>query len=293
MDLTGRSIVITGAGAGLGREYALQLAAAGARVMVNDLGGATDGTGASSTVADDVVAEIRTAGGEAVANADSVADRDGASRIVQAAVDAFGRLHGVICNAGILRDRSFHKMSDEDWATVLDVHLNGTYNVIRAAWPYLREQGHGRVMATSSNAGLFGNFGQANYGAAKLGIVGLVKTLAIEGERFDIRVNAVSPTGATRLTRTAFSGEQLERFDPKYVAPLACVLMSAECPASGWIIRAGGGQYARVELMQAEGWQSYPEAATPAELFEHWEQITDMSGCVPGGLAIQTGGADG
>jgi NAD(P)-dependent dehydrogenase (short-subunit alcohol dehydrogenase family) len=175
-----RVVVVTGAGGGLGREYALTLAREGANVVVNDLGGSRDGTGGGSAMADKVVAEIRDAGGRAVANYDSVAEADGAANIIKTALDEFGAVHGVVSNAGILRDGTFHKMTSENWDAVLKVHLYGGYNVIRAAWPHFREQSYGRVVVATSTSGLFGNFGQTNYGAAKLGLVGLINTLALE-----------------------------------------------------------------------------------------------------------------
>ena len=196
-----RVIVVTGAGGGLGREYALTLAKEGASVVVNDLGGARDGTGAGHGMADDVVTEIKDAGGRAVANYDSVAEPEGAENIIKTAIDEFGKVDGVVSNAGILRDGTFHKMTFENWDAVLKVHLYGGYNVIRAAWPHFREQSFGRVVVATSTSGLFGNFGQANYGAAKLGLVGLINTLAQEGAKYNIKANAVAPIAATRMTR--------------------------------------------------------------------------------------------
>ena len=195
-----RVIVVTGAGGGLGREYALTLAKEGASVVVNDLGGARDGTGAGSAMADQVVAEIKAAGGRAVANYDSVADAAGAENIIKTALEEFGAIHGLVSNAGILRDGTFHKMTSEAWDSVLQVHLYGGYNVIRAAWPHFREQSYGRIVVATSTSGLFGNFGQANYSAAKLGLVGLINTLAQEGAKYNIKANAVAPIAATRMT---------------------------------------------------------------------------------------------
>ena len=194
-----RVIVVTGAGGGLGREYALALAREGASVVVNDLGGARDGTGAGHNMADEVVKEIKDAGGRAAANYDSVATEDGAANIVKTALDEFGAVHGVVSNAGILRDGTFHKMTSENWDAVLKVHLYGGYNIIRAAWPHFRDQSYGRVVVATSTSGLFGNFGQTNYGAAKLGLVGLINTLAQEGAKYNIHSNAVAPIAATRV----------------------------------------------------------------------------------------------
>ena len=192
-----RVVVVTGAGGGLGREYAMTLAKEGASVVVNDLGGARDGTGAGHSMADQVVNEIKQAGGRAVANYDSVAESEGAENIVKTALDEFGALDGVVSNAGILRDGTFHKMEFANWDAVLKVHLYGGYNVIRAAWPHFRENNFGRVVVATSTSGLFGNFGQANYSAAKLGLVGLINTLAQEGAKYNIKTNAVAPIAAT------------------------------------------------------------------------------------------------
>ena len=209
-----RVIVVTGAGGGLGREYALTLAGEGASVVVNDLGGARDGTGAGHSMADQVVGEIKAAGGRAVANYDSVADAEGAANIVKTAVDEFGKIDGIVSNAGILRDGTFHKMTDEAWDSVLKVHLYGGYNVIRAAWPHFREQSFGRIVVATSTSGLFGNFGQANYSAAKLGLVGLINTLAQEGAKYNIKANAVAPIAATRMTEDIMPPEILEKLTP-------------------------------------------------------------------------------
>src|ERR1700753_4054642 len=194
-----RVIVVTGAGGGLGRDYALTLAKEGASVVVNDLGGARDGTGAGSAMADPVGGEIKDAGGRAVANYDSVATEEGAAGIIKTALDEFGAVHGVVSNAGILRDGTVHQMTSENWDAVLKVHLSGGFNVLRAAWPHFREQSYGRVVVATSTSGLFGNFGQANYGAAKLGLVGLINTLAQEGKKYNIHANALAPIAATRM----------------------------------------------------------------------------------------------
>ncbi len=210
-----RVIVVTGAGGGLGREYALTLAREGASVVVNDLGGgARDGTGSGSAMADEVVKEIKDAGGRAVANYDSVAESEGAANIIKTAIDEFGKVDGVVSNAGILRDGTFHKMEFGSWDAVLKVHLYGGYNVIRAAWPHFRENGFGRVVVATSTSGLFGNFGQANYGAAKLGLVGLINTLAQEGAKYNIKANAVAPIAATRMTQDILPPRGVREADP-------------------------------------------------------------------------------
>jgi NAD(P)-dependent dehydrogenase (short-subunit alcohol dehydrogenase family) len=273
----GRVVVVTGAGGGLGRMHALLLASRGAKVVVNDLGGARDGSGAGSAMADQVVAEIAGAGGEAVASYDNVANEAGGAAIVQTAVDAYGRIDAVVNNAGILRDGTFHKMSTDNWDSVLKVHLYGSYHVTRAAWPLMREQGHGRVVMTTSTSGLYGNFGQTNYGAAKLGLVGMAHTLAMEGKKYGVKVNAVAPIAATRMTEDLFNDDMLKQFDPAFVSPLVVHLCSDELEESGWTILAGGGQYARVAFSQAEG-VHFDEVPTPEALAERWADITDMTG---------------
>ena len=218
--LDGRVVIITGAGGGLGREYALLLADEGARVVVNDLGGARDGSGSGQAMADTVVDEIRQLGGTALANYDNIATPDGAQSLVDAAVQEFGTLDGVVNNAGILRDGAFHKMSTENWDAVLKVHLYGGFYVTRAAWPHLREKKFGRIVMATSTSGIFGNFGQANYGAAKLGLVGLINTLAIEGAKYGILANAVAPMAATRMTTDVAPPELLDKLPAAQVAPV-------------------------------------------------------------------------
>src|ERR1700730_17336137 len=248
-----RVIVVTGAGGGLGREYALTLAKEGASVVVNDLGGARDGTGAGSAMADQVVKEIREAGGRAVAIYDSVAESEGAENIIQTALDESGKVDGVVSNAGILRDGTFHKMEFANWDAVLKVHLYGGYNVIRAAWPRFRENSFGRVVVATSTSGLFGNFGQANYSAAKLGLVGLINTLAQEGAKYNIKANAVAPIAATRLTQDILPPEVFEKLTPEYVAPVVAYLCSEEVPDTASVFIVGGGKVQRAALFQNEG----------------------------------------
>ncbi len=248
-----RVIVVTGAGGGLGREYALLLAREGARVVVNDLGGARDGSGSGSTMADDVVAEIRKAGGLAVANYDSVATEEGAQSLIQTALDEFGAVHGVVNNAGILRDGAFHKMTSDNWDAVMKVHLYGGYNVSRAAWPHFREQKFGRIVVATSTSGLFGNFGQSNYGAAKLGLVGLINTLAIEGAKYGVNANAVAPLAATRMTEDIAPPEFLEKLPPAHVAPVVGYLLTEESTDTGSVFVVGGGQVQRVAQFQNKG----------------------------------------
>lgn len=277
----GRVVVVTGAGGGLGREYALTLARGGARVVVNDLGGARDGSGAGHTAADEVVAEIRDVGGEAAPSYDSVADEGGGAAVVAAAIEAFGRVDGVVANAGILRDGAFHKMTTEAWDAVIKVHLYGTYHVVRAAWPHFREQQHGRVVVAASTSGIYGNFGQSNYGAAKGGMMGLIQTLAIEGARYGILANAIAPMAATRMTADVAPPEVLEKLSPAHVAPVVTYLLSDECADTGSVIVAGGGQVHQVRQFMSKG-VTFPDVPTAQEVADRWSEITDLSGAVPG-----------
>ncbi|MGX9670549.1 SDR family oxidoreductase [Mycobacterium sp. HM-7] len=276
-----RVIIVTGAGGGLGRSYARFLAAHGALVVVNDLGGARDGSGAGTSMADTVVDEIRNAGGRAVANYASVADPDGAADIIDTALSEFGAVHGVISNAGILRDGAFHKMTQENWDAVMQVHLYGGYHVIRAAWPHLREQNYGRIVVATSTSGLYGNFGQANYGAAKAGLVGLINTLAIEGRKYGITANAVAPLAATRMTADIASAELLDKLDPELVAPAVGYLTSEENSDTGSVFVVGGGLAQRVAQFQNAG-VSFSSAPDLATITDRWDEISDMTGATLG-----------
>ncbi|MFE3454440.1 SDR family oxidoreductase [Nonomuraea sp. NPDC059194] len=267
----GKVAIITGAGHGLGRAHALLLAERGARVVVNDLGGALDGTGASSGPAAEVVELIRKNGGEAVANADNVATPEGAKAIVQSAVDAFGQVDIVVNNAGILRDKSFGKMTVEEFDAVLAVHVRGSYLVSQAAYPYLKEQGYGRIVNTSSPAGLFGNFGQANYSTAKMGLVGLTKTLAIEGARNGIKANAIAPVAWTRMTEALLPAEFEAKFTAERVSALVAFLAHDTCEASGEVFSVGGGKVARVFVAEGPGWKS--DDLSPEAIADHWDSI--------------------
>jgi NAD(P)-dependent dehydrogenase (short-subunit alcohol dehydrogenase family) len=271
-----RVIVVTGAGGGLGRDYALTLAQEGASVVVNDLGGARDGTGAGSAMADQVVAEIKDAGGRAVANYDSVADAEGAANIIKTALDEFGAVHGVVSNAGILRDGTFHKMTPENWDAVLKVHLYGAYNVLRAAWPHFREQRYGRVVVATSTSGLFGNFGQANYSAAKLGLVGLINTLAQEGGKYNIKANAVAPLAATRMTQDILPPEVLAKVTPRFVAPVVAHLCSQEILETASVFIVGGGKVQRAALFQNDG-VTFADPPSVDDVAAKWSDITDLS----------------
>lgn len=274
-------IVVTGAGGGLGREYVTLLAREGAKVIVNDLGGARDGSGSGSAMADSAVAEIRAAGGRAVANYDNVATEQGAAGIVRTALEEFGGLHGVVNNAGILRDKAFHKITTDEWEAVLRVHLFGAFHVTRAAWPHLREQGYGRVVLATSTSGLYGNFGQSNYGAAKNGLVGLMNTLALEGHKRNVLTNAVAPMAATRMTEDVAPAEVLEALRPEHVSPIVGHLLSEECTDNGTVLVAGGGQVHRVQLYQSKG-VTFGAVPTVDEVTRRWSEITDMSAAFPG-----------
>jgi NAD(P)-dependent dehydrogenase (short-subunit alcohol dehydrogenase family)/acyl dehydratase/putative sterol carrier protein len=249
-----RVAIITGAGGGLGRQYALELARRGAKVVVNDWGGARDGTGeGAKEPADEVVDEIRALGGQAVANYDSVATVAGGERIVKTALDTFGTVDILINNAGILRDKSFLKMAPQNWQMVLDVHLHGAYNVSRPAFAVMKEKGYGRILMTTSAAGLYGNFGQTNYAAAKMGLVGLMNTLKLEGQKYHIKVNTIAPVAASRLTEDILPPEFLEKLKPDLVAPLAVYLVSEHCPVTGNIYHVGMGCTSRVAVLTGPG----------------------------------------
>ena len=277
----GHVAVITGAGAGLGRVYALELAKRGAKIVVNDLGGSRDGSGAgSSSAADRVVEEIKAAGGEAVANYDSVATPEGGERIVKTALDAFGKIDILINNAGILRDKSFLKMEPENWKTVMDVHLTGAYNVTRPAFKAMRENGFGRIVMTTSAAGLYGNFGQTNYSAAKMALVGLMNTLKLEGKKYNIKVNTIAPLAASRLTEDVMPPEIFEKSKPEFVAPMVVYLCSEECRESGAIFNSGMGYYNRAAILTGPGIKlgDAGKPPTPEQISENWNRINSMEG---------------
>ena len=279
--LQDRVVIVTGAGGGLGRAYARFLAGNGALVVVNDLGGARDGSGSGTSMADAVVEEIRADGGRAVANYSSVATAQGAAEIVATALDEFGSVHGIVSNAGILRDSAFHKMTDENFDAVLQVHLSGGYHVIRAAWPHFREQNFGRVVVATSTSGLYGNFGQANYGAAKAGLVGLINTLAIEGAKYNITANAVAPLAATRMTADIAPQELLDRLDPDLVAPAVGYLCSEQNHDTASVFVVGGGLVQRVAQFQNDG-VTFPGAPSLDEISGRWAEISDMTNAKPG-----------
>lgn len=283
VDFKGRVAVVTGAGGGLGRVYALELARRGARVVVNDAGALKNGKGPESKApADSVVDEIRRLGGEAVASYESVSTFEGGLAIVERAVEAFGRIDILINNAGIIRDRTLLNLEPEDWEAVLEVHLKGAYNVTRPAFSRMKEQGYGRIVMTTSSAGLYGNFGQTNYAAAKLGVVGFMNALKLEGAKYNILVNAIAPMAATRLTEDLLPPEFHERLRPEFVAPLVLYLCSEACGVSGRTYIAGCGYYARAAILTGPGeWigggARVPE---PEEIMENWEAINSMEGAV-------------
>jgi NAD(P)-dependent dehydrogenase (short-subunit alcohol dehydrogenase family) len=268
----GQAVIVTGAGHGLGRAYALELAARGARVVVNDLGTAMDGSGASSSPAADVAREISDNGGTAVPNADDVASPDGAARIVRTALAEFGCLHAVVNNAGTLRDQSFTDLTVQDFDAVLAVHLRGAFLVSREAWPHLRELGHGRIVMISSAAGLFGGLGQANYTSAKMGVVGLVKALALEGAECGLKVNAIAPLARTRMTAAGLPPGYSSRLSAELVAPVVAYLAHPSCPSTGQVYTVAGGRVARVYLAEGPGWvKKGPLSAE--DVRDAWQQI--------------------
>jgi NAD(P)-dependent dehydrogenase (short-subunit alcohol dehydrogenase family) len=280
-----RVAVITGAGGGLGRTYALEIAKRGGMVVVNDLGGKADGSGGSSSMADQTVKEINEAGGKAVANYDSVATPEGGEAIIQTAIDNFGKVDIVINNAGILRDKTFAKLSKEELEIVLDVHLKGAFYVTLPAFRKMKEQNYGRSLFTASGAGVFGNFGQTNYGAAKMGLVGLSNVLAQEGLKNNIRCNVIAPIARTRLTEQLL-GPMAEKLDPACVTPLSVYLVSEQCELTHEIFDVGGGRYARIFIGMNQGWAKGPgQPASVEEIAANMDQIRDVSDyIIPSGI---------
>lgn len=278
----GQVALVTGAGAGLGRAYALDLASRGAKVVVNDLGGDPHGEGENRAPAQKVVDEIKEAGGEAVPNFDSVAEYDGGFNMVKQAMDTWGRLDVVICNAGILRDVAFHNMSEDDWDKVVAVHLKGTFTVLRAAWPVFRQQSYGRVVLTTSSSGIYGQFGQANYGAAKTGMLGLMNVLKQEGAKYNVNVNTVAPVAGTRLTATVMPEDMLQKLKPELVVPAVTYMVSQDCTDSGYIIEAGAGSFNRASIVKGNGVAPGMDELKDAEWIQaNWDKICDLEGAEP------------
>lgn len=274
----GKTAIVTGAGGGLGRCHALELAKRGANVVVNDLGGTVDGSGGNSEAAEKVVAEIKAAGGNAIANGSSVTDDAGVALLVKETNDAFGPAHIVINNAGVLRDKTFHKVTIEDFEFVVDVHLMGAVKVTRAFWNQMREQQYGRVVMTTSSSGLYGNFGQTNYGAAKLGQIGLMNTLKLEGEKANIKVNAVAPVAATRMTENILPPEAAAMLQPEYVTPGVVYLCSEDAP-NGTILAAGAGVFAVSKIIETRGaYLGRDERLTVEAVRDAWDKISDDTG---------------
>ncbi len=282
IDFADRVAIVTGAGRGLGKAHAQLLASRGAAVVVNDLGGATDGTAADRSPADDVVAVIRDAGGAAVADYSSVSDPEGGEAIVQRAIDEFGRIDIVVNNAGILRDKSFANLEWPDLEAVLDVHLKGAFYVTRPAFAHMKDQAYGRIVVTASNAGILGNFGQTNYGAAKMGLVGFMNVLKLEGAKYDIKVNALAPVAKTRMTEDLL-GPMADAFQPELVAPAVAYLCSEECQLTGEIWSVGGGSVSRFFVGLTDGYFKHPDKEGPLtieDVAEHVDVIRDQDGYI-------------
>jgi NAD(P)-dependent dehydrogenase (short-subunit alcohol dehydrogenase family) len=273
----GRVAIVTGAGGGLGRSHAIELAKRGAKVVINDLGGGVDGSGGSSAAAKAVVAEIEALGGEAIANGANVAKYDEVEAMVKQAMDKWGRVDILVNNAGILRDKSFAKGSLEDFRLVLDVHLMGSVHCTKACWEIMREQNYGRIVVTTSSSGLYGNFGQTNYGSAKMGVIGMMNTLAQEGAKYNIRINALAPTAATRMTEGLIPAEALALLTPETVTPAVLYMVSDDAPTRT-IIAAGAGSFAVARIVESAGMWLPPEQQTPEGIAANWEAISSTVG---------------
>ncbi len=273
----GKVAIVTGSGGGLGKQHALELARRGAKVVINDLGGSVDGTGGNSAAADAVVAEIKAFGGEAIANGASVTDDAGVAHLVKQTMDEWGRIDILVANAGILRDKSFSKMEIPDFEAVMNVHVMGTVKPTKAIWEIMRAQNYGRIVVTTSSTGLYGNFGQTNYGAAKLGLVGFMNSLKLEGQKNNIHVNAISPVAATRMTENIMPPEMLEKLKPEYVTPAVAYLCSEEAP-TGVILTAGAGVFAMARIYETQGVYLGEGGLSVEEIRDNWSKIEDPAG---------------
>ncbi len=278
ISFIGRVAIVTGAGGGLGRDYAIELAKRGAKVVVNDLGGSRDGVGSSTLAADHVVKEIKSMGGEAVPNYDNVATPEGGENIVQTAIDAYSKVDILINNAGILLDSTFAKMEEKKWDAVAAVHLKGTFCVTKPAFIQMTQQGYGRIVMTTSGSGLFGNFGQTNYASAKMGVVGLANVLKLEGAKHNIKTNVIAPIAGTRLTEDVVPPEIFRKMGVEFVTPAVLYMCSEQCQESGIIINAGLGYFSRSAIMTGEGviLSDGNNVPTPEEVMENWSKITGL-----------------
>ena len=272
-------VIVTGAGGGLGRSHSLEFAKRGAKVVVNDLGGSVDGSGGSSDAANNVVKEITEAGGVAIPNGSSVTDDDGVKNMVDQTMDEFGQIDILINNAGILRDRSFTKMTMEDFTLVTDIHLMGSVKPTKMVWEIMKQQNYGRILVTTSSTGLYGNFGQSNYGAAKLGVVGFVNTLKLEGQKYNINCNVLCPVAYTRMTENLMPPEAEQLLTPGSVTP-AVIYLSSENGPTGTILCAGAGVYSVAKIMESDG-ENLGLEASAEDLEKNWDKISDFSEAKP------------
>jgi len=277
IEFKNRVAIVTGAGGGLGRSHALALASRGVKVVVNDLGGSVDGTGSGSTMAQNVVAEIKAAGGEAIANGANVTKQDEVEAMVAEAIEAFGKVDILVNNAGILRDKSFSKMTMDDWKLVVDVHLHGSATCTKAVWNHMKENQYGRIVMTTSSSGMYGNFGQTNYGAAKAGLSGFMRTLCLEGAKYDIRVNTLSPTARSRMTENLMPEEILEKLTVESVSAGLVYLVSDDAP-NRMILCAGAGGYSETKVFETQGINLSEGEQTAENVAKFIDQIRDISG---------------
>jgi NAD(P)-dependent dehydrogenase (short-subunit alcohol dehydrogenase family) len=287
IDLAGRVAIVTGAGGGLGREHALLLARHGAKIVVNDLGGSVRGEGQSKNPAERVADEIRQLGGEAISNTASVTDPDSVSDMVESALSHWGRIDILVNNAGFLRDKTFSKMSLEEFRLIVDVHLMGAFHCTKAVWEHMKQRCYGRIVMTTSSSGLYGNFGQSNYGAAKLGLVGLMQTLGLEGKKFNIRVNCIAPTAGTRMLDGLMSQDMINALQARYVSPGVLALVSEDAPDRA-ILCAGAGSYERAYITMTRGIHVGSNERAGDEVLSQWAKISDRSGdMVPEAGSVQ------